>query len=71
MMMILRGRSSDATKSGLVEQGLRLGEGAVVDGDDVAVPREVAGEVAPHHGQPRDADLGSLAHGVLLVLFMT
>ena len=73
MMITRRGRSSEATKSaidsdgdevalvsGLGDQRLGLGVGAVVDRHPVPVPGEVPGEVAAHHRQSGDADLRQL-----------
>ena len=69
MITTRRGRSSEATNSAIelrrhegalvaVGRHQLLGprRGAVVQGDGVPVPRQVAGEVAAHHGQSCHAD---------------
>ena len=80
MMMIRRGRSSEATNllgrrrrheralvAVLVDQVRRvLALGAVVQRDGVPVAGEVAGEVAAHDGEAGDADGGEVRHGELL-----
>ena len=41
----------------LLQQGVSFGDRPVMQRDGIAVVREVAGDVAAHHGQPGDADL--------------
>ena len=70
MMITARGRSSEATKSSsdsdgdeaalvavLFDQRRGARGRAVVQGDGVPVPGEVAGQVAPHDRQAGDADV--------------
>src|SRR6185437_16977417 len=49
----------------LVDHGRHAGDGPVVQGDRVAVPGEVAGQVAAHHAQAGHADLRRCLRHVL------